>query len=200
MLLSDSQHANVQSTLFKREIELNEMKMTLDDTLHKLRHEADKALGLQQELKQCSEKLADERTYRENSQKIIDDANLKLKEEASRSRELQSIIDKLSHGSDGTKAECSKLELEKRKLESRLKEMEANLHQVVTAATPARTRPTRARSSSLSGLQITSLQQENNELRSARAQHEAILQASKEKLQHAQEDLIAVQNEKTALE
>ena len=81
-----------------------------------------------------------------------------------------------------------------------MQELEVNLQQIISSATPAKSRTGRPRSSDFSDVRIKNLERELNEARSLSTAHESDLQATKEKCGRMQTDLIRVENEKSALE
>lgn len=81
-----------------------------------------------------------------------------------------------------------------------MQELEVNLQQIISSATPAKSRAGRPRSSDFSDVRIKNLERELNEARSLSTTHESDLQAAKEKCGRMQTDLIRAENEKSALE
>ena len=119
-------------------------------------------------------------------------------------RQLESTLERISHTSDEHNSRGARLEREKSILEARVKELEAHLQQLqLTQLQPTTTpgrRAARPRSSSLSNLRITTLEQDLLEVRGALAKKETDLQAVNQKLTQVQRDLIQSENEKVALE
>ena len=119
-------------------------------------------------------------------------------------RQLEGTLERISHTSDEHNARGVKLEREKAMLETRVRELEANLREVAQptpTTTPARRAVvSRGRSSSLSNFRITTLEQDLVEVRASLAKKNTDLNALSQKLSQVQEDLIKVDNEKVAME
>lgn len=165
-------------------------------TLPQLQFEADRALKLESDLARRSDDLKHEQLNRLNAENALLLANDKIKTEERASRDLQAIIDSLSYGADNYKDTHAKLLKEKSQLETRVKELETEVRLSVPppVVTPApRSRP---RSSSLSNLRITSLEDELVQLRKSAGEVEPV----KQKLAQTKEELIRAQNDKLAME
>jgi len=119
-------------------------------------------------------------------------------------RQLESTLERISHTSDEHNTRGAKLEREKKMLEMRVRELEANLREVSQPApmtTPGRRAPAvRGRTSSLSNFRITTLEQDLIDARACLAKKDADLHALSQKLSQLQEDLIKADNEKVANE
>jgi septal ring factor EnvC (AmiA/AmiB activator) len=79
-----------------------------------------------------------------------------------------------------------------------MRELEANLQQVITAATPKR--KGRARSSSFSDVRITALERDLGESQASMMELRAELSKAQEKLRRTEEGLCRVENDKAVLE
>lgn len=124
-----------------------------------------------------------------------------IKEKDLETRELHAAIDSLSHKSEDSSVLGSKLEREKGVLEARVKELESELRQRPPAPPPAsRLRAPRSRSSSVSNFQISTLEQDINDVRVNLANKEADLRTASQKLKNVQDELIKVSNEKAGME
>ncbi|KAI0275128.1 hypothetical protein BC834DRAFT_851261 [Gloeopeniophorella convolvens] len=176
---------------------LQDNKSTLDDATYKLRHEADRALRLDNELRECKESLDKERMLRQNADLASRSAVERNKEEEVSRMELQQALEACSSRETKLNADISNLRHENVTLRHRAQELEANLQQVVSAATPKRGRP---RSSSFSGVRITALERELSDSQGSVLNLQTDLRKAQDKLRRTEEDLFRVQNEKTVLE
>ncbi|KII94276.1 hypothetical protein PLICRDRAFT_36532 [Plicaturopsis crispa FD-325 SS-3] len=195
----DTQCASLQGQLMKRDTELDELKTTLNETLHKLAHEANRALKLERDYARCSEDLRNEKIHAQNAAEALTAAQDKIKAEELASRELQTAIDTLSHRSDAASASQLKLEREKATLEARVRELqvEARPQRPPSTGIP---RPARARSSSVNNFNTPNLEHELAEVRAASAKKDADLRSAGTKLARVQADLMKIENEKIAME
>ncbi|KAF8167355.1 hypothetical protein B0H34DRAFT_739969 [Crassisporium funariophilum] len=196
----DSQIAAQQDRLIKQALDFEELKATLNEALHKLSHETERALQLETDLRQRSEDLRDEQIASQNVQAALIAAQTKIKNSNLDTRDLQVTLETISHTSDEHKLRGDKLEKERAKLEARVKELEGNVTQPLPTTTPGRRGISRPRSSSLSNFRIISLEQDLVETRSSLAKKETELQAVNQKLSQVQNDLIKADNEKLASE
>lgn len=160
--------------------------------------EADRAQSLDEELRECRERLDKERVMRQNADLTVRSAEEKGKQEEIAQRELQQALEFISSRETASNAIISNLRSEKATHERRIRELEANLQQVLSAATPKR--KGRARSSSLSDIRITSLERDLRESRASVLSLQAELGKAQEKLRRNEEDLFRVENAKTVLE
>lgn len=160
--------------------------------------EADRAQSLDEELRECREKLDKERVMRQNADLTVRSAEEKGKDGEVARRELQQALESISSREAASKATISNLRSEKATLERRIREVEVNLQQVVSAATPRR--KGRARSSSLSDIRITTLERDLRDSRASVLELQAEVGKAQEKLRRNEEDLFRVQNERTVLE
>ncbi len=125
----------------------------------------------------------------------------KIKSKELEARELESIIQTLSHKSDTTTTQRTKLEKEKMMLEARVRELESSnreLSQAPPTTTPGRI--PRRRSSSVSSARIPGLEQELQSLRAEASVKDRELESAVQKLGRAQEALVKCENEKMAVE
>ncbi|KAF7337491.1 Wd40 containing snare-dependent exocytosis protein [Mycena sanguinolenta] len=202
----ESQIAAQQNEILKQAAELAELKSTLNETLHKLNHEAARAVSLESTLAKSTEDLRNERLAVENVNAALAGAHEKLKAKDLETRELEATLESLSHKSNSFNARGTKLEKEKSTLEARVRELEGNLRQLSSPAptaattTPSRHRAARRRSSSVSDTRITTLEQDVKDTRASLTQVEAELRGTAAKLSQAQNDLVQVENEKLASE
>ena len=160
--------------------------------------EADRAQSLNEELRECRERLDKERVMRQNADLTVRSAEEKGKQEEVAQRELQQALESISSRETASNAVISNLRSEKAALERRNRELEVNLQQVVSAATPKR--KGRARSSSLSDIRITTLERDLRDSRASVLDLQAELGKTQEKLRRNEEDLFRVENERTVLE
>ncbi|KAJ7459169.1 hypothetical protein B0H11DRAFT_1737318 [Mycena galericulata] len=199
----ETQIAAQQNEILKQAAELAELKANLNETLHKVRAAA-RAVTLESTLAKCTEDLRNESLAAQNAAAALAGAHEKLKAKDLEARELEATLVSISHKSDNVNARGTKLEKEKNTLEARVRELEGNLRQLSspapTAATPARQRATRPRSSSASDTRILTLEQELKDARASLAQKEPELRAATAKLAQVQNDLLKVENERSAAE
>jgi DNA repair exonuclease SbcCD ATPase subunit len=163
-----------------------------------LRLEADRALHFDEELRGCRENLDREKVMRQNADLAIRSATERGKEEEVTRRELQQALESISSRDTASNAIISNLRNEKVALERRLRELEANMQQVITAATPKR--KGRARSSSFSDVRITALERDLGESQASMMELRAELSKAQEKLRRTEGDLFRLENDKTGLE
>ncbi len=135
---------------------------------------------------------------RQNADLALRSAAERGKEEEVAQRELQQALESMSSRDTVCNAIISNLRNEKAALERRTQELEANLQQVVSAATPKR--KGRTRSSSLSDLRITTLERDLGESQASVTEVRAELAKAQEKLRRTEEDLCRVENDRTVLE
>ncbi|KAL1951328.1 hypothetical protein VTO73DRAFT_477 [Trametes versicolor] len=204
----DAAHATLHSEYLKREAELNDVKVSLNDMLDKLRREADRVIQLDADLKRRNEELANERLTRQNAEVALTTAHRKLKDSEHTALELQSTVELISSQANLTSAGRSKLEQENAALQSRLRSLEKEIHSKAHAEELA-LRPSqsqsasarsRRRSSSDSSFRIPALEQEVADLRATSTQQATELQKTSEQLVQTRDRLVQLQNEKTAAE
>jgi len=194
----DNRYSTLQSQLIKTKNTLDDNKAALDDTTSKLRLEADRALRLDEELRRCRESLDKEKFMRQNADLALRSAAERGKEEEVAQRELQQALESMSSRDTACNAIISNLRNEKAALERRTQELEANLQQVASAATPKR--KGRTRSFSLSDVRITTLERDLGESQASVTEVRAELAKAQEKLRRTEEDLRRVENDRTVLE
>ncbi|EPQ60283.1 hypothetical protein GLOTRDRAFT_30047 [Gloeophyllum trabeum ATCC 11539] len=194
----DSQYANLQSQLLKRSEEFEEMKRSLDDSVQKLRAEAERALAFEKNLERCTENLQAEKIARQNAEISAASAQARITTQEQEARELQAIINSLSNGADDSATRLLKLSEEKKKLENQVKDLQANLREATMTPAPARRGP--RRTSSLSDARHIFLEQELTELRAAYSKVEAELHTAREELQRSQASLCNTENERIVAE
>jgi myosin protein heavy chain len=143
-----------------------------------------------------------------NAEITLSKERQQLEAEKHSARELQAIIETLSHTSDNASANATALLREKTKLEARVREMEQEIRETrVRNAPSGLPRPGRRRSSSVQDTRTNSAQQElrdahkslaekDDELRALRSK----LETAKVKLETAESALMKVENEKIANE
>jgi DNA repair exonuclease SbcCD ATPase subunit len=163
-----------------------------------LHMEADRALRLDEELRGCRETLDREKVMRQNADQIVRSASEREKQDEITRRELQEALESVSSRATASSAIISNLRNEKVALERRMQELDANMQQVITAATPKRRG--RARSSSFSDVRITALERDLGESHASVKELRAELSKAQEKLRRTEEDLCRVENDKTVLE
>ncbi|KAH8997241.1 hypothetical protein EDB92DRAFT_1838622 [Lactarius akahatsu] len=194
----DSRNSTLQGQLLKTKNALDDNKTALDETTRKLLQEADRAQSLDEELRGCKETLDKEKVMRQNMDLTARSTAEKAKQEEVARRELQQALESISSRETASNTTISNLRNEKVALERRMRELEVNLQQVISAATPKR--KGRARSSSLSDIRITTLERDLGESRASVLNLQAELEKVQEKLRRNEEDLVRVENERTVLE
>jgi len=141
--------------------------------------------------------------YRQNAENALQAAGERIKADEIAAKELRVAIEALSKKDTESGTSISVLRREKASLEARLRELEANLQQVVNATSlPGRRggRGGRPRSSSFTGVPSSQSGHELVELRSAAARHQLDLQKANDKLSQVESQLINATNEKMVLE
>lgn len=136
---------------------------------------------------------------RQNADLALRSAAEKGKQEEVTRRELQQALESVSSRETSSNATLSNLRNEKAALERRMRELEANLQQVISAATPKRRRG-HARSSSFSDVRITTLERDLGESQASVMELRAELSKAQEKARRTEENLFRVENERTVLE
>ncbi|KAG7099719.1 hypothetical protein E1B28_001537 [Marasmius oreades] len=197
----DAQIAAQQSQLLKKAAELDEIKVSFGDALRKLNEETQRVLRLETDLTKCSEDLRNEQIASENNRTVLKLAQEKMREKEMQVRQLESTLESFSYTSASeANSRAAKAEREKGVLEARIRELEANLRQLIsTPVTPGRQQGLR-RSSSLSNIRIISLETQLNELRVSVARKDEDVTAATKKLENAQRDLVRADNALIALE
>ena len=137
----------------------------------------------------------------QNLESTLASAHQQIKETDLEARELQATLESLSHQSDGHKTSSSRLQQEKKNLEIRVRDLEANIqHLNGQNPSPVRKRGRQHRSSSLSEFIGSSLQHELDMCRVSLATREADLHVANKKLTALQTELLHLDNEKVAMQ
>jgi DNA repair exonuclease SbcCD ATPase subunit len=166
-----------------------------------LSHEASRALRLDEDLAKCSEDLRNEKLNLQNLESTLTAAHQQVRDKDLEARELQATLETLSSQSDGFKMHGTKLQQEKKNLESRVRELEAQLQRLNPPSVhSARKRARPKRSSSPSDFVVTSLENQLEESKNLLSKKETDLRLSNEKLASLQADLLNIDNEKIAME
>ncbi|KAH7910446.1 hypothetical protein BJ138DRAFT_1065179 [Hygrophoropsis aurantiaca] len=194
----DTENAGLRSLLMKRDAELQDIKISMNETLHKLSVEADRALRLETSLSQRSEELKTERTNSHNAESALLAAQEKLQTEQRAARDLEAMLDTLSRNSDTINDQYAKVEREKRTLETRVRELETNLHHMSQTVPQIPRRAGRPRSSSASNLQVPVLEHELNDVKASLLQKDQRLRTTEDKLAQIQASFTQVENARIA--
>ncbi|KAH7930915.1 hypothetical protein BV22DRAFT_1053449 [Leucogyrophana mollusca] len=197
----DTENAGLRSQLMKREAELEGIKISLNETLHKLSVEADRALRLETDLSRRSDELKSERIASHNTEAALAAAQEKLRAEERAAKDLEATLETLARNSDSTHVQQSKLEREKRNLEARVRELETNLHHLSAQPAPAPQIPRRGgrpRSSSASNFRIPALEQELNDVKASSVQKSQELRIAQDKLARLQTSFTLAENTRMA--
>ncbi|KAG2756501.1 hypothetical protein P692DRAFT_20843751 [Suillus brevipes Sb2] len=193
----DTENAGLRSRLMKRDAELEEIKASLNETLHKLSAEADRALRLESDLARRSDELKMEKMASRNGEAALLAAQDRLKAEERAARELEATLDTMSCQSESVRTRTFKLETENRNMESRVRELERMLENTKSQPVPNSRLPQRGgrpRSSSVSSFRSPALERELNDTKVLLADKEKTLRDMEMKLTRAQEDLVKTQN------
>lgn len=198
----DTENAGLRALLMRREAELNEIKASLNETLHKLSKEADRALRLEGALADRDMELKTERVSRENVEHSLIATQEKFKAQERTTKELEATMDTLSQHSQSTNAERRALENEKLALQNRVRELQIlfQQHEAQAASSRLPKRGGRRRSSSLTNHRSPNLDQELNDCKVQLAVKEKDLCTLREKLVRAQEDLVKAENMRISAE
>ncbi|KAL4269123.1 Nucleoprotein TPR/MLP1 domain-containing protein [Pleurotus pulmonarius] len=197
----DSHIAAQETKLMRQAAQLDEIQMALNEALHKLSQETERAIHFETNFLQSSEDLRREKLATQNMERTLASTQEKIKSKELEARELESIIQTLSHKSDTTTTQRTKLEKEKMMLEARVRELESSnreLSQAPPTTTPGRI--PRRRSSSVSSARIPGLEQELQSLRAEASVKDRELESAVQRLGRAQEALVKCENEKMAVE
>src|SRR5712672_3743671 len=135
---------------------------------------------------------------RQNGDLALRSAAERGKQDEITQRELQQTLESISSRDTTSNTIISNLRNEKAALERRIWELEANLQQVITAATPKR--KGRARSSSLSDVRLSALERDLGDSQASVTELRAALERAQEKVRRTGEDLVRVQNDRATLE
>ncbi|TFK77432.1 hypothetical protein BDN72DRAFT_754829 [Pluteus cervinus] len=191
-----------EAQISRQAAELDELRQNMNDTLHKLSREADRVIVLEQTVAQHTQELRNERLASQNINAALSAAHEKFKQQTAEYKQLEGTLQTVSYTSNGHNLRSTQLEQEKRALEARIRELESILQRQAQSlsSTPRQLPATRPRSSSLSRLQISSLERELKDTRVQLAQRDDELRSNKQRLSHLQNDLLKTENEKLFLE
>ncbi|EAU92541.2 hypothetical protein CC1G_06552 [Coprinopsis cinerea okayama7 len=190
----ESQIAAFQTQLMKKSEEFDELKKSFEDAIHKAKSK--RALDLEANLRQRDSELTNEKLTRQNLETALTTATKEYKESDLEIRNLQSILDSISHDSRSQQERYRQLQKERDTLQERVKELQTQMPQPSTE--PAKR--THRRSSSLSSFRVTTLEQELRETKAALQKRDEELHIVKGKLSVATSDANRFENEKLALE
>jgi chromosome segregation ATPase len=149
-----------------------------------------------------SEDLTRHKITSQNADQALVAANAKVRASELNERELQSHIEILSHRHDEAKDGMSKLEKEKKALEARVWQLDAEMRQLSSSTSTFPKKAGRARSSSVSmaNFKATAMEHELSDIRALLTAKDNDLRAAQEKLGRAQTELVQTQNERIAME
>ncbi|KAF8640460.1 hypothetical protein AX17_000124 [Amanita inopinata Kibby_2008] len=196
----DARLAAQQTQIMRQTQEINEMKLSLNDAIHKLNFEAQRALQLENDLQQRTNDYQNQRLSSQNAELALVTAHDAIKAKELEAKEIHSILDTVSRASDEHRMHVEKLKCEKGTLEMRVRELEAEARKapLETPGTSHRT-TLRSRSSSTSEKRVSILERELEDTRLTLSQTEVNLKSLSQKLSHAHSELIRAGNEKVAL-
>ncbi|KIK70613.1 hypothetical protein GYMLUDRAFT_105204, partial [Collybiopsis luxurians FD-317 M1] len=190
----DAHIASQQGQLIKKAAELDEIKQALNEALHKLNTETSRVLQLESSLGKAASDLQNSNLLAQNTSAALASAEEKLRQKVLEAKELENSLISLSQHSDGHHTQLLEVHREKQKLEARVKELEA-----VSKATPvppvAPRTPARTRSSSVSNVRISALEEDLAQLRATLSSRDSELQMAQTKLQAVQRDALRTNNE-----
>lgn len=155
-------------------------------------------MELETTLHQRNEDLRNERNTSQNLQASLALACKGAKVKDQDKKELEAILDSMSHASSGHTVTIAKLEREKAALESRVRELEKTLGQQLPPITPARLNVFSPPSPT--STIVTTLEHDLIHTRATVSQQDSELQALNYKLRQTQADLMKTDNEKSAME
>ncbi|KAF8204088.1 hypothetical protein BJ912DRAFT_896040 [Pholiota molesta] len=200
----DSQIAAQQDKIAKQAADYEELKERLNEALHKLTTESQRAIQLEANLQERTEDLRNERITSDNAKSALSAALEKNKSSSLELLQMEMTLERISNSSDEHNARGQKLERDKATLEARVRELESALRQVapptLTTATPGRRAMSRPRSSSLSNFRITTLEQDLTDARALVATKAVELEAVTQKLSQMQAGLLKDDNDRMAAE
>lgn len=149
-----------------------------------------------------SDDLSHHKLMSQNAEQALEAANAKLRVSELNERELQSHLEVLSLREDAAKEGTSKILKEKKVLEARVKELDAEVRQLSAPAAGIPKKKGRARSSSVStgNFKSAAMEHDLNDVRASLAIKEKELCITNEKLNRAQTQLLQAQNEQMAME
>lgn len=161
--------------------------------------ETSRVLQLETSLNKATLDLQNSSLNVQNTSAALASTEERLRLKDLEAKELENALVSLSQGSEGQQSQLGKMEQAKSKLEARVKELESTLKAtVIPQNTP--TTPARCRSSSLSDLRITTLENELTELRDALVSRSTEVQTIQARLAVAQRDALKANNDQMASE
>ncbi|KAL4070700.1 hypothetical protein J3A83DRAFT_4057663, partial [Scleroderma citrinum] len=198
----DAENAALRGLLLKREAELNEIKVSLNETVYKLSKEADRVLLLEGDLTARDAELKRERVSRENVESALASTQEKLRSQERTTKELEATMDSLSQHSQSSNAERRTLEGEKHTLEVRVRELQrlVQQHEAQTISSNLPRRTARPRSSSVTDFRLPALEQELSDCKAQLALKEKALRIAQEKLTCIQNELVKAENLRISIE
>lgn len=162
--------------------------------------EADRALRLEADLAHVSDDLTYHKITSQNAEQALAAANAKLRVSELNERELQNHLETLSRHQDEAKDGTSRLEKEKKVLEARVKELDAEVRHLSVPPSSGKTGRARSSSVSMAGFRNTAMEQELSDIRVSLTAKESDLRMTNEKLGRAQTELVQTQNDRIAIE
>ncbi|KAF8665423.1 hypothetical protein AX16_000442 [Volvariella volvacea WC 439] len=190
-----------QAQLMRQASEMEELQTALNDALHKLHYETNRALQLEATITQQEEDLRKEKISSQNVKATLISAQTTIKQKESEVRELESTLQSVAQVSNQHNDRSLVLGREKGVLEARIRELELELQRharpPVTPRAPVLT--TRRRSSSLSGLKVSNLEQELAEVRRSLTNKQGELDNMSRRATQLQEQFLKSENERLAV-
>lgn len=149
-----------------------------------------------------SDDLSHHKLASQNAEQALEAVNAKLRASELNERELQSHLEILSSREDAAKDGTSKILKEKKVLEARVRELDAEVRQLSAPTSGIPKKAGRARSSSVSmgNFKSAAMEQDLNDTRASLATKEKDLRNANEKLNRVQTQLMQAQNEQMAME
>ncbi|KAJ3855278.1 hypothetical protein EV368DRAFT_34975, partial [Lentinula lateritia] len=197
--VQDAQIAAQQGELMWKAQEMDEMKQTMIDAIQKLNTETSRVLQLETSLNKVRLDLQNSSLNVQNTSAALASTEERLRLKDLEAKELENALVSLSRGSEGQQSQLGKMEQAKRKLEARVKELESTSKATVIPLNTPKT-PARYRSSSLSDLRITTLENELTELHDALVSRSTEVQTIQARLEVAQRDALKANNDQMASE
>ncbi|KAF5388499.1 hypothetical protein D9757_004731 [Collybiopsis confluens] len=188
-----------QSQLMNKAAEFEELRQALNEALQKLNCETSRVLQLESSLQRATSDLQHSNLLTQNTSAALASAEERLRQKDFEAKELERNLASLSHDSDGQHSELARMEQEKRKLEVRVRELQLCSSSAPAPPAPFKT-PARARSSSLSSVRLSALEDDLSRLRTTLALRDTELHAVHQKLEVVQRDAIRTNNEYMASE
>ncbi|KIY73595.1 hypothetical protein CYLTODRAFT_333067, partial [Cylindrobasidium torrendii FP15055 ss-10] len=191
----DTQIASHENQIFKQNVELGELKKTLDDVLHKLSTETTRSLKLEKDLSKLREDLKTEQLNAHNNALAVENARKEIREKELENRELVAHLDTFSHQSNGDSTRITQLEKEKAALAARVRELDASLR--AAHSTPPPPIPEHRRSSSINNVRIGTLEMELEDARGQVMAKDLEIRSQAEKWRA---DAMRLEHEKASIE